>query len=120
MKIIEQLERLELLHKLIEQERTGDPNNLANRLGISRSALYNLIDELKSYEVSISYSRIKQSFVYDGDISLEIQYSVKVIKNEEEEMVKLDGGGFLNWAAYQAGKAVGTIEAFLQSVIDAE
>lgn len=38
----------------------------------------------------------------------------------EEEMVKLDGGGFLNWAAYQAGKAVGTIEAFLQSVIDAE
>lgn len=84
MKIIEQLERLEILHKLINDERTGSPTELADRLGISRSTLYNLIEELKSYNITVSYSRAKQSFVYDNDISLEIQYSVKVIKHEEE------------------------------------
>jgi len=91
MKIVEQLERLEMLHRLIEEERTGNPNELANRLGISRGTLYNLIEELKSYDVSISYSRVKQSFIYNDDISLEIQYSVKTIKNEEE-LIKISAG----------------------------
>lgn len=91
MKIIEQIERLTLLHKLIQDERTGNPDELANRLGVSRGTLYNMIEELRSYDVSVSYSRARQSFVYDRDSYVEIQYSIKVIENKEE-LNDIDGG----------------------------
>lgn len=91
MKIIEQLERLTLLHKLIRDERTGSPDELANRLSVSRGTLYSMIEELKSYDAQISYSRVKQSFIYDDDSFLELQYSVKVIR-KESELEDINGG----------------------------
>ncbi len=61
MKISEYIERLKLIQKLVQEEKTGSPDELANRLGVSRGTLYSLIDELQSHNVSISYSRKKQS-----------------------------------------------------------
>ena len=47
MKIFEYIDRINLLHKLIKERRTGTPENLAKRLLISPSRLYVILDELK-------------------------------------------------------------------------
>ncbi|HMM02564.1 MULTISPECIES: HTH domain-containing protein [unclassified Dysgonomonas] len=90
MKISEHIERLKLIQKLVQEEKTGSPDELANRLGISRGTLYSLIDELQSYNVSISYSRKKQSFIYNDDTALEIKYSIKLLNNDE--LTEISGG----------------------------
>ncbi|GAB6123997.1 HTH domain-containing protein [Dysgonomonas termitidis] len=90
MKISEHIERLKLIQKLIQEEKTGHPDELANRLGISRGTLYSLIDELQSYNVSISYSRKKQSFIYNDDTALEIKYSIKLLN--KDELTEISGG----------------------------
>ena len=62
MKIIDALNKLSLFSKLVEQESTGTPSEFAKRLGISRTSLYDLIDELKSYNIKIVYSRKRKTF----------------------------------------------------------
>ncbi|WP_198659581.1 hypothetical protein, partial [Nubsella zeaxanthinifaciens] len=47
MKLFEYIERINLLHKLINERRTGTPARLAKRLNISTSRLYVILDELK-------------------------------------------------------------------------
>jgi predicted DNA-binding transcriptional regulator YafY len=64
MNIFNKLQQLQQLHELIAQGNTGRPENLATALGVTRARLYMLIDELKSLNHSINYSRRKQTFYY--------------------------------------------------------
>jgi len=54
MNIIQTFERVEKLHLLIASKKTGKPDELARRLGISRATLYNMIEELKSYNLCLT------------------------------------------------------------------
>ena len=84
MKFAEQIERLQYLDKLIRKQSTGTPNELADRLGISRSQLYNFIGYLNDIGMKIKFSRSRNSFYYDCyDRDLEIQFSVKIISDEK-------------------------------------
>ena len=94
MKIIESIERIQILHKLMSEEKTGTPNDLAQRLGISRSTLYNLLEELKAQRISIAYSRTKESFFYLEDIDIEVKFSVKIIR-DPNKLTKIRGGGII-------------------------
>lgn len=40
MKLLEYIDRIQIIHKLIKESRTGTPENLAQRLSISTSRLY--------------------------------------------------------------------------------
>ncbi|MFT3995234.1 MAG: HTH domain-containing protein [Dysgonomonas sp.] len=91
MKIFEALNRLTLLHDLIKAEKTGRPDYLSKQLGVSRATLYNMLDELKSYDAPISYSRSKESFFYTHFFELEIKCTISVIENEQE-LKKVIGG----------------------------
>jgi predicted DNA-binding transcriptional regulator YafY len=64
MNFFEALERIQRLHALIKSEHTGTPSELARRLGVCRKTLYNMIDELKSYNAPIMYSKKRESFYY--------------------------------------------------------
>jgi predicted transcriptional regulator len=99
MEIFRVIERIKILHNLIQTETTGTPSELANRLGISRSSLYNMIDELKSYNAPIKYSRAKETFLYTHAFSLNIYYSFKIIENEDE-LKKIVGGLYLIPSVY--------------------
>ena len=55
MKIFEYLDRIEMAHKLVSRQKTGTPEEFAKQLGVSRTSLYELIDELRSRGVPISY-----------------------------------------------------------------
>jgi len=70
MNLIKNINRVETLHTLILQEKTGTPKQLAECLGISRATLYVLIDELNSLNMPVSYSRKYETFYYAEEVRL--------------------------------------------------
>ncbi|TVR75478.1 MAG: DNA-binding protein, partial [Marinilabiliales bacterium] len=65
MKVLQYIERIEMIHKLVEQECTGTPGEFARRLGISRTRLYEVMDDLKMEGAPIAYSRSCRTFYYE-------------------------------------------------------
>jgi len=95
MNIIQTFERVEKLHLLIANKRTGKPDELARRLGISRATLYNMIEELKSYNLPISYSKMQQSFYYEKDVKLSCTFSIQLIENQKD-LIQINGGSYIS------------------------
>ncbi|TVR19902.1 MAG: HTH domain-containing protein [Balneolaceae bacterium] len=94
MKFAEQIERLQYLDQLIRKQKTGSPAELAGRLDISRSQLYNLIGYLNDIGMKIRFSRMRNSFYYEcPDKDLEIQFSIKIITDQKANTIY--GGGFV-------------------------
>ena len=92
MKFVEQIERLQYLDKLIRKKSTGTPDELAGRLGISRSQLYNLISYFKDIGMEIKYSRLSKSFYYKNkDKRIEINFSIVI--TTEREQYRIYGNG---------------------------
>lgn len=87
MNFRKQAERINKAHQLILEEHTGTPNEFANKLKISRSQLYNLIDRLKAYEAPIKYNKKTESFYYSKPFDLELKYSVKIIIEEDSRRI---------------------------------
>lgn len=73
MKIIYYLERVERIHRLIEQEKTGSPTEFAGRLGISVSRLARIIDELRLQGAPILYDRQRYTYYYKEPYQIEIK-----------------------------------------------
>jgi predicted transcriptional regulator len=82
MGILKRIEQVRLLHQLIQTENTGTPLELSKRLHICRSTLYNIIDELKSYDAPIEYSRARKAFFYTHSFELNLRYSLEDNKGE--------------------------------------
>jgi len=74
------LERLQKLHRLIVNETTGTPKELATRLRVSERLIFCLLDELKDYEAKIAYDRKRKTYFYSDDFELDINISVSTIR----------------------------------------
>ncbi|MCL2414972.1 MAG: HTH domain-containing protein [Bacteroidales bacterium] len=74
---IEKLKTLAALEKLIRQECTGTPKQLARRLSISERTLYRKIEILKSHGSEIKFSRIRNTFYYSNDEVVDVHFSIK-------------------------------------------
>jgi predicted DNA-binding transcriptional regulator YafY len=86
MKVFEYLDRISMMHKLIIRQKTGTPEEFAGQLGVSRTSLYELIDELKSRGVPISYSKSAKTFFYRQPYDISISCSMRPLTyNEEKE-----------------------------------
>ena len=94
MNRIEFLEKLAVLSKLIAEGRTGTPNELAERLRISRTVLYEIINELKLRGIEVKYSRSRCTFYSKNDILLDIQISIKSLReiDDPDELKDTTGG----------------------------
>jgi biotin operon repressor len=92
MNFIRSVERLQLLNDLILQNRTGSPEELAKRLGVSRSYLYVMIDELKALNIHIAYSRKKKTFFYEKGVNLELVFKVQALT--EDDLKNFNAGAF--------------------------
>ncbi len=75
-------ERINKAHKLILEEKTGTPEEFAEKLKICRSHLYNLTNKLKEYNAPIKYSKKINSFYYSKPFDLEIKNSIRIILEE--------------------------------------
>ena len=67
MNLLEQLEMLERLDKLIERKGTGTAEELALRLGICRRSVFNYMEKLRFYGAEIAFCPTRKSFYYVED-----------------------------------------------------
>jgi predicted DNA-binding transcriptional regulator YafY len=86
MKVFEYLDRISTMHKLVSRQKTGTPEEFARQLGVSRTSLYELIDELRSRGVPIVYSKSAKTFFYRQPYDIEVTCSLRPLTyNEEKE-----------------------------------
>ncbi|UTW63003.1 hypothetical protein KFE98_02255 [bacterium SCSIO 12741] len=64
MSMIKAVVRLRKMDSLIRREATGSPEEFARKMEVSLRRLYELIEEVKSMGVPITYSRCKKSYRY--------------------------------------------------------
>ena len=83
MNIISKVAQFQKLNKLIDQEKTGTPTEFAKKLNVSKTKLYELIDEIRSFGKDIKYSRKEKTFYYEDSSKLDIIFSLKLIEGEE-------------------------------------
>lgn len=55
------------LHHLILSQNTGTAKELARKIGVSKTELYLLIDELNNLDFGIAYSQKYQTFQYSNN-----------------------------------------------------
>jgi transcriptional antiterminator len=94
MNFIKQIEKFQILSKLIHERNTGTPDELANRLGISRRQLYIYFEDLGSLGLEVCYSRRMNSFYFDNSKRLKIEFYLEVLEPEEKR--KTFGGKCIN------------------------
>ncbi|MGF7138630.1 hypothetical protein [Roseimarinus sediminis] len=90
MKLDKKIYVIEKMSKLIEIEKTGNAEEFAEKLGISRSQLFIELDDLKAFNVDIKYSRSKHSFVYTGNKRIITQAPILVV--DRNTTLKIKGG----------------------------
>lgn len=93
MKAIHYLERIERIHKLVSQECTGNPIEFARRLGISRTRLYEILDDLKLEGAPIVYSKSCRTFYYKEPFNISVSLEFKPLDPTNSRRV--NGGIFL-------------------------
>lgn len=76
------IEKIGRLHKFIKQNIHFTPFELAQRLGISTSSLYNYLDELELYGAEIGYDKVTKTFYYKNNFEFKL-----VIKNEGQTLI---------------------------------
>lgn len=93
MKIFNILDKMHIFNSLIDTQTTGTPAEFAQRLGISRSTLYDVIDDLRSRGVSVKYSRRFRSFIYESPVLLDIRFAITHLEPlSGEDAKKITGG----------------------------
>ncbi len=95
MKFIKQIERLQKLNKLIGQQCTGSPDELAQKLNLKRSQLYEVLEQLKLEGAPIAYNRKLATFYYSHEFIFEINLQVKMLTGNEVKNIY--GGRILNF-----------------------
>jgi biotin operon repressor len=92
MKVFEYLDRISMMHKLVSRQVTGTPEEFAGKLGVSRTSLYELIDELRSRGAPIAYSKSAKTFLYRQPYDIAITCSLRPLTYAEEK----DNSGGIN------------------------
>ena len=85
MKVFEYLDRISMMHKLVSGQRTGTPEEFARQLGVSRTSLYELIDELRSRGAPIIYSKSTKTFFYSQPYDIAVTCLLRPLTYSEEK-----------------------------------
>ena len=79
MKMINQLQRIQKIGRMIKSANTGSPKEFAGELGISESHFHRYIEELQEMGIPIHYSRARKTYYYENNTELSLSYSLKII-----------------------------------------
>jgi len=88
MSLITRIERLQRIDSLIRLKATGSPRQLAERLEISESTLYEDLNDLKTMGAEIVYCRYYMSYKYISPVKL-------IFKMQTIEQKEITGGHLL-------------------------
>ncbi|WP_106792748.1 hypothetical protein [Aquimarina sp. Aq78] len=75
--IIKHIKTIERIDQLTRLQATGSPEQLASRLGISKTKLYRIIDLMKELNAPISYDVSTQSYVYVEEVGFKFGFYLK-------------------------------------------
>ncbi len=92
MKFLCYIDRVNLMNRLIQKRATGTPEDFAGILGVSRTRLYEMLEEIKSYNAPIAYDKTAKTFFYEHPFDISISFSVTPL--EELEANQYNGGSF--------------------------
>lgn len=87
MELRNEIYRLNKLHRLIKAHRTGSPQELAERLRISRRHLYNVLEDLRMLGARIDYSRSDYTFYYTNHFELRLNLEVEYLDDNEKRCI---------------------------------
>ncbi|MGB3798400.1 MAG: hypothetical protein WA952_01225 [Lewinella sp.] len=85
-----QLERLRRMHALIKFNRTGRPDEFAERLGISKAGMYRMLAQMKEMGAPIYFDLERQSYGYYESVDLRIDF-VRVEDHRENDHTIVSG-----------------------------
>lgn len=68
-KLTRTIELMERIDKMIARKATGSPQELAERLNISRASLHRVIDVMKFFGAPIEYCISSQSYIYTCEVA---------------------------------------------------
>lgn len=77
MSLLKYIERVCRMDMLIHMKATGPPEKFAEKLGISRSTLFQSLQEIKEMGVDIRYSNTRESYYYADGRRIEIRIERK-------------------------------------------
>lgn len=93
VKILDIVERLMKMDRLIKEKRTGSAKQLAEYLGISRSHLFNHLEEFRDLGIDIRYDKSNYTYEYYGNLEPEIREPLLVIR-KKNDLSDTNGGTF--------------------------
>jgi len=74
MSIVKYLQRIERIDQLIRLNATGTPKELAERLGVGETVLYETLALMKQYGAPIYYDKGMQSYYYKEPCTFEFTF----------------------------------------------
>ena len=74
MNFIEKARLIERVDQLIRMKATGSAAELASRIGIGRSTVYELLEVMKNMGAEIEYSNRRRSYYYETEKVLAIGF----------------------------------------------
>ncbi len=77
--LLKYTERLRRADQLIRMEATGAPRLFAQKLGISESYLYGILDEMKEMGLPLTYNKTRLTYFYTRPVKLRIEIGVETI-----------------------------------------
>jgi predicted DNA-binding transcriptional regulator YafY len=92
--LLEEINRLQQIDRLIRLNNTGNAQQFARKLNISRRQVYNIIETLKDIGLEIEYNRHIGSFVYAKPYKINISFEIEELP--EHEAINVNGGFILS------------------------
>lgn len=87
MILLEYIDRIRDLHRLILLEHTGTPQDLAKHFHLSLRQLHYTLDELKDMGAEIRYDRIRKTYYYKRTFNMEITFKVSFLDSYEQKEI---------------------------------
>ena len=79
MKINFKIVHYKQLTALLEREATGSASELAMKIGVSRSTIFKMLDEIRGAGIAIKYNGNIKSYTYQNNKRLKISQPLTVI-----------------------------------------
>ncbi|MCT4587803.1 MAG: HTH domain-containing protein [Carboxylicivirga sp.] len=89
-KLTKTIELMQRIDKLIKRKATGSPQELADRLDISKASVHRVIDVMKEFGAPIEYCIISQSYIYSKEVAFYCGFYGEELT--ENELHTLNGG----------------------------
>lgn len=92
MTLNDKCKQIDNLASLIDRRATGNPTQLARRINVSKSKLYDIFDDLKLLGVDFKYNRRLNTFYYANNLRVKVNIPIEIIT--EVEIGTINGGRY--------------------------